>query len=481
MYPLEYSFDLVNFDIWYHMFLVGCRGSLTMHQFDTPPEYVLDLGCGGGHWVMEAAKQWPNSKITGFDMFHLYPDARKIRKEFEKRVFWQQGDFLEGLPFPPQLFDYVRIVGIGLGVPEDEWQHLLEEVYRVMKPGAVVEIVEEDLIFPCSTFRPRQPSHLSQASSFLSVASCSSSTTLCPESPEERWRTISSGTANKIYKALKLDDPKRKSMAVDQLSSNITLISSADCTTSRELKHPQDHTLLKAAWEAMLSRRFIPSKLLSVLPFYISSSSFVNVQTFPLFQVPLPPNSGTAPQLKPRPSHDSFMPLRRANSNNPFDLKPSPSSRSMKADGFCVRSTQLDAQPSTSLRAPMHLAKTFHTVKACEDAIWEEYETMYHDDPSLLTKRYLSSQDASTDPSPRAFFDADWLDWENDMTDRISMRNHLVGISWPETPGDRPDWRHWRSNLENNKSSLNGPSVEPTDSEDLCRSIRAFVAWKPKS
>lgn len=27
---------------------------------------------------------------------------------------------LEGLPFPPNHFDFVRIVGIGLGVPEDE-------------------------------------------------------------------------------------------------------------------------------------------------------------------------------------------------------------------------------------------------------------------------------------------------------------------------------------------------------------------------
>ena len=90
-------------------------------------------------------------------------------------------------------------------------------------------------------------------------------------------------------------------LAADQLSSSSTLISSADSTTSKEVKHPQDVTLLKAAWEAMLSHRFISSKLLSVpsLPFYISSC-FVNVQTLPLFQVPLPTNSGTAPQLKLR-------------------------------------------------------------------------------------------------------------------------------------------------------------------------------------
>ena len=69
----------------------------------------------------------------------------------------------------------------------------------------------------------------------------------------------------------------------------------------------------------------------------------------------------------------------------------------------------------------------------------------------------------------------------SDMTDRISMRNHLVGISWPEAPGDRPDWRRWRCTLENNKPSTNSPSLDPTDSQDLCRSIRAFVAWKPKS
>jgi hypothetical protein len=40
------------------MFLKSCCQSLTVHQFDNPPSVVLDLGCGGGYWSIEAAKQW---------------------------------------------------------------------------------------------------------------------------------------------------------------------------------------------------------------------------------------------------------------------------------------------------------------------------------------------------------------------------------------------------------------------------------------
>lgn len=34
-------------------------GRLTVYDFPTPPEGVLDLGCGTGLWCIEAAKQWP--------------------------------------------------------------------------------------------------------------------------------------------------------------------------------------------------------------------------------------------------------------------------------------------------------------------------------------------------------------------------------------------------------------------------------------
>jgi len=70
----------------------------------------------------------------------------------------------------------------------------------------------------------------------------------------------------------------------------------------------------------------------------------------------------------------------------------------------------------------------------------------------------------------------------SDMTDRISMRGHLAGVSRPEAPGEEPDWRCWRSTLmKNDNSSINGLAVNPTDSQDLCRSICAFVGEKAES
>lgn len=40
------------------MFLTNYFRGLAIHQFPTPPSVVLDLGCGTGYWVIEAAKQW---------------------------------------------------------------------------------------------------------------------------------------------------------------------------------------------------------------------------------------------------------------------------------------------------------------------------------------------------------------------------------------------------------------------------------------
>jgi ubiquinone/menaquinone biosynthesis C-methylase UbiE len=41
------------------------------------PMHALDLGCGSGHWLLEAANAWRTSLVTGFDLVDtLIPEVR---------------------------------------------------------------------------------------------------------------------------------------------------------------------------------------------------------------------------------------------------------------------------------------------------------------------------------------------------------------------------------------------------------------------
>ncbi|KAG1772422.1 hypothetical protein EDD22DRAFT_739737, partial [Suillus occidentalis] len=75
------------------------------------------------------------------DIVSLHPNlARLCRdKDLVRRISWVQGNFLEGLPFPNDSFDFVHVKRIARGVPEDKWDDLFEEITRVMKPGAAFE------------------------------------------------------------------------------------------------------------------------------------------------------------------------------------------------------------------------------------------------------------------------------------------------------------------------------------------------------
>lgn len=45
----------------------------SFHDYTVPPQHVLDLGCGEGHWVKEAAAAWAEhgTQIVGFDLVDL--------------------------------------------------------------------------------------------------------------------------------------------------------------------------------------------------------------------------------------------------------------------------------------------------------------------------------------------------------------------------------------------------------------------------
>ncbi|KAJ7475936.1 hypothetical protein FB451DRAFT_1245281 [Mycena latifolia] len=472
-YPLEYSAAMINFDNWDQMFLRSCFGGLTMHQFDIPPRVVLDLGCGGGYWALEAAKQWPNAQIIGFDLKDIQPEllqldayymrsledaghsphALPIASALASRLRWVHGNLLDGLPFPSEHFDF--------------WQFVLEEVSRVMQCNGVLEIVEEDLIFPCMPPRPSRvhlaplnldftrrerkdstpPSAFSNRSSNTVVSDLWS----VPDSPEEPrvQKKPSLPTLPETYTYT--DSPPRSSIPFDvgppepSLSIRNAAFFPQDTEIVTPDHHPQDHTRLKAAWDAMLARRFLAASVVTVLPFYLSSF-FENVQAHPSLQISIPPSSSLT-ATGSRNSDESF------DADTLFD----PSIRRLSdADGFSIKSK---STTSSQRRSPSG-------------------------DGCTLPRRLTPSRHARFRPvkhSPREAFETDWSSWEHDMADRISMRGRINSeFSWTE-PDPAPDWRVWRNRLSSprDESSSRDEQPQPRSSTDLCRSLRAFVGWKP--
>ncbi|KAF8610368.1 hypothetical protein BDV93DRAFT_517498 [Ceratobasidium sp. AG-I] len=131
------------------------------HLDNKQPEQCLDLGCGGGEWIRGALSRWPNCKFTGMDVVFIHrAQTAGVRKQQgsapggaadakRSRVTWVKGDFLDGpLPFVPSSFDYVHLRNIARAVPHHAWLGLMTEVGRVLKPGGIVDVTAEDIIFP---------------------------------------------------------------------------------------------------------------------------------------------------------------------------------------------------------------------------------------------------------------------------------------------------------------------------------------------
>ncbi|KAG8768343.1 hypothetical protein FRC15_005202, partial [Serendipita sp. 397] len=192
-YPRSYDKIAIDHDTTNHLFLNRLRNGLTWHEFNPEPSgfsapssslnkepqssvksskshtetetgsmswkpnNILDLGCGNGVWILDAANLWPDAMFTGLDIAPIQPSLSLLAPHLAKRIQWVNANFLEQLPFPTSHFDFVRICRIARGVPEHKWKEFFKEVSRVLKPGGALEVFEEDLVFPGGAEKVRHP------------------------------------------------------------------------------------------------------------------------------------------------------------------------------------------------------------------------------------------------------------------------------------------------------------------------------------
>jgi SAM-dependent methyltransferase len=105
------------------------------------PREILDVGCGSGRWLADMAKVFPNCYMHGIDLiepkqFNNLPAGCKVIL----------ADLHDGLPFESNRFDLVHQQALRFFIPNNCWSLVIEELFRVCRPGGHVELVEYDLV-----------------------------------------------------------------------------------------------------------------------------------------------------------------------------------------------------------------------------------------------------------------------------------------------------------------------------------------------
>ncbi|CCA70775.1 hypothetical protein PIIN_04710 [Serendipita indica DSM 11827] len=457
-YPLSYDRAVLDSDICDRITLKSlCENGLTLCNLPEEPKSVLDLACGSGSFIIEAAATlWKNAELlVGFDLVNIQPASALLHD----RIRWVQGNILDGLPFETGSFDYVRICRLAMGIPENKWSQVLEEVYRVLRPGGALEVVEEDIIFP---FRPAPESMASTPPSVsahgdLDNSSGSSAaghsvrsaphaasgrrpiSIMVPKTLNPRMRSRSLG-----YNNVQIPSVVQSVSTMPTSSGRVSLASQEEfqmiITNSDKmnttLRDPRDHTILHRAWEQMLDDRFISANPTSLLSFYLSLH-FSSVHSHEPIQVLAPRSTlcGTSTTLKTTEGMGKVV-------LTPMTAAPSTTTRRM-SDVFVTKD------------AGMHLRQCMQVVLGCEQALWEQVHKMH---PAMTWDTFKQLL----------------RDFELDMLDRIDTRAALEsGIGWYEKSG-RSDLEEWRAR------AAKFP-VREDSSPLVCRIIRGFVAYKESS
>ncbi|KAL7943646.1 S-adenosyl-L-methionine-dependent methyltransferase [Trichoderma barbatum] len=99
---------------------------------------ALDIGTGTGIWAIDFADEYPDAQVIGTDISPIQPTWVPPNLQFEIE------DCTQDWTFRSQDFDYVHMRWL-LGSIQD-WDALLQQAFRVLRPGGYIESLETSAI-----------------------------------------------------------------------------------------------------------------------------------------------------------------------------------------------------------------------------------------------------------------------------------------------------------------------------------------------
>lgn len=128
-------------------FMTNAQGGLLPERKILPASRVIDLACGPGDWALDLASEGrlEGIEVIGMDISKLmidYARAQASAAQLENARFLV-GDILKPLPFPDNHFDIINARFLSF-MPNTAWHQLLQECYRVLKPGGLIRLTESE-------------------------------------------------------------------------------------------------------------------------------------------------------------------------------------------------------------------------------------------------------------------------------------------------------------------------------------------------
>jgi SAM-dependent methyltransferase len=121
-------------------------GLLPEQTLSAPIHHMLDLACGPGGWVLDAAFANPQAEVVGIDRSQVNVQYARAQARSQRRAnaHFQVMDILHPLDFPDDYFDLINARFLNTFLSTHAWPNLLHSCVQILSPGGIMRLVECD-------------------------------------------------------------------------------------------------------------------------------------------------------------------------------------------------------------------------------------------------------------------------------------------------------------------------------------------------